>query len=227
MGGGLLWYLFFIPILLKSICLMWRKVDRLSFTVAYIEELNVDINDRKYRLIQVGNIKKAKEIESDATWMEALEFEYMGAAEFEFGALPKALGRFYEDQESKVFGYIELDDQRPFVQYHHQMDKYDKESIRIRYLVRASQEEKLREALSNFKETRKRLKENAYFIEDRSNKDRFMFGIDKGTEFIAWTGKRMKPLIMERTARSQGVLLENEWMKTSQGNTVEQILKLK
>lgn len=72
-----------------------------------------------------------------------LDLDYMGSAEFEFGAIPKAILRFCKSEEPKVFGKLTLKAgklSKPFTKEY--PDNHNRE-ITIFYLVRKSKEQSL------------------------------------------------------------------------------------
>lgn len=66
------------------------------------------------RLVQAATIRlrddenTAHENLAKTPLLSMLEMEYMGSAEFEFGAIPKAILRFCKAEEPKVFGKLTL-----------------------------------------------------------------------------------------------------------------------
>jgi hypothetical protein len=108
------------------------------------------------RLIQAATIRirddenTVRENLAKTPLLSMLDMEYMGSAEFEFGAIPKAILRFCKAQEPKVFGKLVLRAGKmlkpgPTVTF--DVDKQtincrDKQ-ITIHYLVRKSKEQSL------------------------------------------------------------------------------------
>lgn len=71
-----------------------------------------------------------------------LDLDYMGSAEFEFGAIPKALFRFCKADEPKVFGKLTLKAGKLLKPGRQHPDKAN-EQITIFYLVRRAKEQAL------------------------------------------------------------------------------------
>lgn len=153
----------------------------------------------KYRLWQTGNVKK--KADSNDRILGQFDFDYMGSAEFEFGAIPKALGNFLKCEEPKIFDKVNV--------------IVGDKTYLVHYWVRESQQERLEDALLDIPATRKHLKERCDFLVDfkgRELQDRVIFGIDPGLEFFAWTNKTVKSRILDTMEETISVLTENKWM---------------
>ena len=98
------------------------------------------------RLVQAATIRirddenTIRENLAKTPLLSMLEMEYMGSAEFEFGAIPKAILRFCKAQELKVFGKLTLKAGK--------LSKRDSgveptDEITLHYLVRKSKEQML------------------------------------------------------------------------------------
>ncbi len=155
--------------------------------------------NRKYRLWQTGDVKR--KTDSNDRILGQFDFDYMGSAEFEFGAIPKALGNFLKCKEPKIFGKINV--------------TVDDQTRLVRYWVRESQQEQLEAALQDIPATRKHLKERCDFLVNFRGKElqnRVIFGIDRDMEFFAWTDKTVKSRILDTMDETISVLTENDWM---------------
>lgn len=153
----------------------------------------------KYHLWQTGNVKS--KVNSNDRILGQFDFDYMGSAEFEFGAIPKALGNFLKCKEPKIFNKVNV--------------TVGDETRLVRYWVRESQQKQLEAALQDIPATRKHLKERCNFLVDFQGKElqnRVIFGIDRDMEFFAWTDKTVKSRILDTMDETIAVLTENEWM---------------
>lgn len=155
--------------------------------------------NRKYHLWQTGDVKR--KTDSNDRILGQFDFDYMGSAEFEFGAIPKALGNFLKCKEPKIFDKVNV--------------IVGDKTYLVRYWVRESQQEQLEAALQDIPTTRKHLKERCNFLVDFRGKElqnRVIFGIDRDMEFFAWTDKTVKSRILDTMDETIDVLTENEWM---------------
>lgn len=157
-----------------------------------------------YHLWQTGNSKTKNKIND--TILKQVTWDYMGSAEFEYGALPKALANFlYNPEEEMSFGSIVVK-----VVDFIGIKKVEKDLL-FRYWVRTSQEEQLREALSNLPQVKRDLKETLDII---NKENPVIFCIDKNQEFFAWTKKTFKKQMLDVLPNTIKVLKENEYMSS-------------
>lgn len=160
-----------------------------------------------YRYMQMGNIKPVSEWGSGGrnTILNNINLQYMGSAEFEFGALPKALGRLVSSSDPMVFGKIQVNLPENPVRPKKNVD------VLVRYYVRQSQEQDLVELLSNWTAASRNFKEwNVKLTEDKN----VVFCIDKGYECFMWNGKLGKRLLTTCIAESTKALIKNDWLET-------------
>lgn len=158
-----------------------------------------------YRYMQMGNIKPVSEWGSSGynTILGNIDLQYMGSAEFEWGALPKAMGRLVSSSDPMVFGKVQVNLPENPVRPGKNVD------VLVRYYVRQSQEQGLLELLLNWGSTSKNFKEwNVKLTEDKN----IVFCIDEGYECFMWNGKLGKRLLTTCIAESIGLLIENEWI---------------
>lgn len=166
-----------------------------------------------YRLIAQGTIPHKKEWDKNKGVLGVIDFEYMGSAEFEFGAMPHAIGQLFDTSEERCFGSIEVELPDDFGVN----PRAETKTVNVRYYVRKAQEAQLREMLSNWKKAHKDFKEWRVGLHyDRA----IVFGIDRGYEFFAWTGKLGKKLLMEHCHQSMKLLP----IEFDESKTPEQIL---
>lgn len=160
-----------------------------------------------YYLLQTGDIKSKKE--SDNTILTHTRWDYMGSAEFEFGALPKALANLLSSDEEKVFGKIEVTVNEATLGF---IGDIVTETVLFRYYVRKSQVNKLEELLTNITARNKKSKfKEVVRILDKENP--IIFGIDKDIEFLAWTKKSYTSKFKEDLDNTYNVLKENDWIE--------------
>lgn len=92
---------------------------------------------------------------------QLFSFDYMGSAEFEFGAVPQSLSRIFKSAEKKEIKTKTLKYKKPiYIIYHKQIEKYVESTIN-ELISNDKAESQLKErcGLSNF------LKENGHFNE--------------------------------------------------------------
>lgn len=157
-----------------------------------------------YRYLQQATIPPVKEWTKGKGILGNLKMEYMGSAEFEFGAVPKALGRFLNAVEPLVFGKITVT-----LPNHPLRPNKGTSEVLVRYLVRESQQVMLEEMLRNWPEAAKRFKEWNVHL-NRPND--LVFCIDKGYEAFMWQGKLGKRLIVSQVQASADLLVEHGWI---------------
>lgn len=149
----------------------------------------------KYHLWYTGRV--LKKAESGNTILKQIDGDYMGSAEFEFGAVPTALANFLTSEEELVFNKVVV------------------EGNLYRYWVRKSQEEMLVNAITNHKDTIKGLKETHtlrdFFSGNAS--DICVFGIDKYYECFVYTNKTLTSRFKDVKDNSIAVLKENGWFE--------------
>ncbi len=158
-----------------------------------------------YRLLQMGNIKPVSKWDSNGknSILSNINLNYMGSAEFEFGALPKAMARLVSSSDPMVFGKTQVNLPEDALRPGKNVD------VLVRYYVRQSQEQDLLELLSNWTSASKNFKEwNVKLTEDKD----IVFCIDKGYECFMWNGKLGKRLLTTCIAESIEILIKNEWM---------------
>ena len=150
---------------------------------------------KKYHLWYTGKV--LKKVRSGNTILTQIRGDYMGSAEFEFGAVPGALANFLTSQEELVFNKVIV------------------EGNLYRYWVRKSQEEMLVAAITNYKDTVKGLKEihtlSDFFSGNVS--DTCIFGIDEGYECFIYTNKTLTSRFKDTKENTVNVLRENEWIE--------------
>ena len=174
-----------------------------------------------YRYMQMGKIKPVSKwgIRRN-TILSNINIEYMGSAEFEFGAIPTALGRLFSSSDPMVFGKTQVNLPEDSLRPGKNVD------VLARYYVRQSQEQGLLELLMNWSSASKNFKEwNVKLAEDKD----IVFCIDKGYECFMWNGKLGKRLLSTCIAESIKTLIENEWMDdvSNIGKDSESLLRVK
>lgn len=142
-----------------------------------------------YCLIQQATIPPVKDWKKEKGILGNLDLEYMGSAEFEYGAIPAAMLSFIEDPNPKTYGKITVN--LP-------VDKLGRtdetKEVVVRYLVRKDQEEGLQHLLSNWKKASNGFKEwNVSLL----NQGDFCICIDRGYFCFMWNGKLGKRIIEE------------------------------
>lgn len=100
------------------------------------------------RLVQSATIKlrddeNTSHTGANAPLLSLLELDYMGSAEFEFGAIPKALLRFCKAPEPKVFGKLTLKANKMLKPGSLIHAPNRQKEITLYYLVRKSKEQML------------------------------------------------------------------------------------
>lgn len=156
-----------------------------------------------YHLWQTGN-SKAKNKVND-TILKQVTWDYMGSAEFEFGAVSKALANFLSNPDEQMsFGSIAVK-----VVDFIGVIKVEKDLL-LRYWVRSSQEEQLREALSNLSQVGRDLKEPLNLL---SKENPVIFGIDKDMEFFAWSKKTFKTQLLNVLPNTVKLLKEARYIR--------------
>lgn len=149
-----------------------------------------------YYLVQLGQMRNRIAVKKAGTILKSVDWDYMGSAEFEFGALPKALGCLLSTQDELV-----IVDKLLFKGY----------SQFLTAVVRTSQVQKLKDFLSNFNDVQSDLKERILIKDTES----VLFGIDEGLEFIVTVGNKKLKLLMDRGKESFELLQKNEWIDSS------------
>ena len=149
---------------------------------------------KKYHLWYTGRV--LKKAESGDTILKQMRGDYMGSAEFEFGAVPRTLGNFLTSGEELIFNKVVL------------------EGNLYRYWVRKSQEDMLVTALTNYKDTIWSLKES-HTLSDfftGNGSDTCIFGIDKDYECFIYTNKTLTSRFKDVKENTVDVLKENNWI---------------
>lgn len=146
-----------------------------------------------YRLMQQGTVKKLKGVEEDAPLFKNITLQYMGSAEFEFGAIPAALKRFEKMKDDLITGSVEV----PLPITNLKSTPLNKVTL-VHYCVHKDQEEDLLHLLNNWRKECKNFKSwEVSLVNDRD----FVFCIDEGYECFMWTGRVGKMLIKEHLAQ--------------------------
>ena len=150
-----------------------------------------------YYLWQRGKTGAFKE--THTTILKSIDLDYMGAAEFECGALPGALSNFLKDKDNTVFGSVKI--------------PLEGKTQLIHYWVRESQVETLKQALIDLAEGKLDLMESCNLFKPAiGGKGRVVFGIDQGFEFFAWTSSKFKAHLEKVTPNSVKMLKLNGWL---------------
>lgn len=152
------------------------------------------MSEHTYRLIQQATIPPVKEWNKKKGILGNLDLEYMGSAEFEYGAIPAAMLQFIEDPNPKVYGKATV---------HLPVDKLGRTNetreVVVRYLVRKDQEAGLVSLLENWKSRSKGFKEWDVSL---INQGDFCICIDRGYFCFMWNGKLGKRIIEEHLHKS-------------------------
>lgn len=158
--------------------------------------------EHKYHLWQTGTIRTKQN--AGETILKQCNWDYMGSAEYEFGAIPEALGRFLSDKEDKVWGKVEV----PITVY--SGVNVETTTKIVRYWVRASQEELLLNALKDYRRTVWNLKESPFDMMSKPNS--VVFCLDKGYECFFWFKKTFRSQLEETMDKSIELLkLTDRW----------------
>lgn len=158
-----------------------------------------------YRYLQHTQILPVKQWNTEKGLLGNLNFTYMGSAEFEFGAIPKAMARLLTDTEPMVMGKVEVD--LPEDRLGRGRDTVP---VLVRYCVRQSQEAQLIEMLKNWKTASRHFKEWNVGLTQSGD---FVIVIDKGYECFLWNGKLGKRLLMKTILHTARRLTHYEWME--------------
>lgn len=142
----------------------------------------------RIRLVQRATVPSPSTWKKDGTFITTLDTDYMGSAEYEFGAVPMALARFIGSTDKKVMGMMDVTSQ------------INGEVFTVRYLVRASQEKELVDAIKNWEKVSRNFKERAPLVKEKAYlsdppEQLFYLGIDMDSEFFLWRSKFGKRLI--------------------------------
>lgn len=143
-----------------------------------------------YYLVQRGEFRP----QFDETILKSLDKDYMGSAEFEFGALPRALGRFLSAEDELCWVILKV--------------KKGSQWGKLYAIVRRSQINKLHKELWDFGKGFTDTKEYVELKHRRS----FLFGIDKGLEFIVAVDSKLLRKLVQLAPNSFEVLVENKWI---------------
>ena len=175
-----------------------------------------------YRYMQMGKIKPVSKWGTNGhnSILSNINLEYMGSAEFEWGALPKAMGRLISSSDPMVFGKIQVNLPENPVRPGKNVD------VLVRYYVRQSQEQGLLELLLNWSSASKSFKEwNVKLTEDKN----IVFCIDEGYECFIWNGKLGERLLSTCIADTIKVLIKYEWIDdvSITGKDAESLLRVK
>lgn len=168
-----------------------------------------------YRYLQQTTIPPVKDWKADKGILGNLKCEFMGSAEFEFGALPKALGSLLSTEDSLAFGKVQVelpkDPLKPTL---------GTCSTLVRYLVRQSQEAGLVNLLQNWKTAMHDFKEwNVHLTKPND----LVFCIDEGYEAFMWQGKLGKRLITCQLQTSIDLLVKQGWIKPLTDETKQKL----
>ena len=151
--------------------------------VTKIEELP------NYYLVQRGEFRP----QFKETMLKSCDMDYMGSAEFEFGALPTAMGRFLSTKDELCWVILKLK----------KGTKWDT----LYAIVRKSQVNKLHKELWDFEKGFADTKEYVMLNDRRS----FLFGIDEGMEFIVAVNATPLRKLKWLAPKSFEVLTLNGW----------------
>lgn len=178
--------------------------------------------EHTYRLMQMANIPEVKKWKGERGILGGLYRSYMGSAEFEFGAVPDALARFLKDTEPKVFGQVLAT--VPIDPLRRSRGNRD---VRVRYLVRVSQEAKLIDLLQNWSSAMLNFKEIDVSLSWIKN---MVFCIDRGFEAFMWNGKLGRRYLLEHVQSSASLLIKAGRLEPEDVDptaTPEQLLRIK
>lgn len=145
-----------------------------------------------YHLIAMG--KSKTKVKAKNTILGQVSWNYMGAAEYEFGAIPEALVRFLKCEESKVFSKLTIE--------------FEGQQHSMRVWCRESQLEDLKTLFSSYSTARRDFKNPKHFDD---LKDRVFFGIDKDKEFFVFEKKVFRSQLEDNLENTIKVLKDNEW----------------
>lgn len=159
----------------------------------------------KYHLMQQGTIKPTKMWDSEKTILMNVSLSYMGSSEFEWGALPEAMGRLLSVRDEMIFGKIEVTLPVSVLR-----PDQGTTTVLVRYWVNKDQEKDLVEMLSNWQQYHRGFKEWDVSL---TNPRDIVFCIDQGYECFMWNGKLGKRLIEEHLDSTLAILTENGWVK--------------
>ena len=143
-----------------------------------------------YFLVQRGEFK----LKFAETMLKSCNMDYMGSAEFEFGALPRALGHFLSTKDELCWTILKV--------------KEGSQWGTLYAIVRKSQIDKLHKELWEFE---KGFTDTKEYVELR-HRGSFLFGIDKGLEFIVVVDSKSLRKLVQLAPKSFEVLYENEWI---------------
>ena len=143
-----------------------------------------------YYLVQRGEFRP----QFKETMLKSCDMDYMGSSEFEWGALPTAMGRFLSTKDELCWVILKL-------------QKGTKWGT-LYAIVRKSQVNKLHKELWDFEKGFVDTKEYVTLNDRRS----FLFGIDEGMEFIVAADAKLLRKLKWLAPKSFEVLSMNKWV---------------
>lgn len=143
------------------------------------------------------------------TILKSLDMEYMGSAEFEFGAIPKALADFLVCDKPKFTSEIKIKmpERRTFA-------PVEDIEVTVHYWVRAEQREDLEHMLTNWKQSKLEFKEWDVGLQQPSD---VIFCIDKGFECFIWRSPEVAAMLLSSVRPSVEALIKAEWLSQAEG----------